>query len=117
MKKSILLPLVFALFMGACALQSQTQIGPRQMFVLGEGKHGSYTATLKNVTNRPIDIFETQADGTEKKIATLQANEEKTVFVEANKRVCFRNDSDRMARINIKLVGDKNLSMGYKDAR
>jgi hypothetical protein len=116
--------LVFALFsfvfFQSCgifgALTSQTSIEPGKSFVLGEGKHGSYTAVIQNNTNIPVEVFiQKYQSEVSTSLGVLNKGDKQEYRVAKDNRVSFKNLGKRVAVINIKLNGDTNLSMGYKE--
>jgi hypothetical protein len=96
----------------SCSLTSRTTIGPNKAFELGDGTHGSFTATVKNDCTVPVEIFEMPLGATEKKLATLQPGQQKKVKFAANTKAIFKNTSNEEAIVNLKVSGDTGLSMG-----
>lgn len=111
----ILALLIFILFLGGCKLTSQTNIAPNKSFVLGQGEHGSYSATVKNIGADGIEVLLTKND-TQTSLGILNPGEKSNYQVSKNCMVVFKNlSADKFATINIKAKGDTNLSMGYQD--
>jgi hypothetical protein len=105
----------FALFCVSCGgLNSVTTIAPNKSFILGENKHLGYTASVKNIAQSSVEVLLT-LDKTTTSLGILRPNESRLYKVTANSTVTFKNLNDTPANIKIKLVGDTNLSMGYKD--
>jgi len=116
--------LVFALFsfifFQSCgifvALTSQTSIEPGKSFVLGEGEHGSYTASIQNTTNSPVEVFiQKYQSEVSTSLGVLNKGDKQEYRVAKDNRVSFKNLGKKVAEINIKLRGETNLSMGYKE--
>ena len=115
MNKTILFALLFLSFLQSCVLHSVTQIDSSKTFVLGEGKHGNYNASVKNIGIAPIEVFKIVDGGAPVSLGVMQPDTEQTYSVQGTTAIWFKNLSQRQAQIKIKLVGDKALSMGYKN--
>jgi hypothetical protein len=115
MNKKILFALLLLSFLQSCVLHSVTLIESSKTFVLGEGKHGRYNASIKNIGVAPIEVFKIVDGSAPVSLGVMQPDTEKTYSVEGTTAIWFKNLSLRQAQIKIKLVGDKNLSMGYKE--
>ena len=97
-------------------LTSQTTIDPEKSFVLGEGQHGSYTAVIQNTTNIPVEVFiQKYQSEVSTSLGVLNKGDKREYRVAKDNRVSFKNLGKMVAVINIKLNGDTNLSMGYKE--
>ncbi len=110
--KKICIILLAAASLYSCALTSQTTIGPNKAFELGDGEHGAFKATVKNISAVPVELCATALGGTEKKLATLQPGQQKTVRFSANTKAIFKNNNNQQANIKLKVTGDTGLSMG-----
>ncbi|NUO03682.1 MAG: hypothetical protein HUU01_23960 [Saprospiraceae bacterium] len=112
--------LIFAFFAvsvsQACqTLKSQTYIDPQKSFVLGEGKHGSYVAQIQNVGKGDLEVVQVSEKGIRTSLGVLKSKEKGKYQVSNNTTVQFKNDDAReKGIIDIRLVGDTNLSMGYQ---
>ena len=120
MRRVLFLLLFSFVFFQSCsifgALTSQTTIDPEKSFVLGEGKHGSYTAVIQNTTNTPVEVFiQKYQSEVSTSLGVLNKGDKQEYRVAKDNRVSFKNLGKRVAVINIKLNGDTNLSMGYKE--
>jgi hypothetical protein len=118
MKRALLL--FGIIFFQSCSifgvLTSQTTIEPGKSFVLGEGEHGSYTASIQNTTNSPVEVFiQKYQSEVSTSLGVLNKGDKQEYRVANNNRVSFKNLGKRVAVINIKLRGETNLSMGYKE--
>ncbi|MEY4934349.1 MAG: hypothetical protein RIS64_708 [Bacteroidota bacterium] len=102
-------------FLQSCVLHSVTLIEGSKTFVLGEGKHGSYNASIKNIGIAPIEVFKIVNGSAPVSLGVMQPDTENTYSVEGTTAIWFKNLSPRQAQIKIKLLGDKALSMGYKN--
>jgi hypothetical protein len=110
--KKLLLILLAAASLTSCALTSQTTIRPNKEFELGDGEHGAFKATVKNISTVPVEVCATPLGGTEKKLATLQPGEQQTVRFAANTKATFKNNNNTQADLKLKVTGDTGLSMG-----
>jgi hypothetical protein len=120
MRRLLVLLLFSFVFFQSCSifgvLTSQTTIDPEKSFVLGEGQHGSYTAVIQNTTNIPVEVFiQKYQSEVSTSLGVLYKGDKQEYSVAKDNRVSFKNLGKRVAVINIKLNGDTNLSMGYKE--
>jgi hypothetical protein len=95
-------------------LTSTTYIEQNQSFVLGEGKHGSYSAKIVNKGKVDVEVFTAVEDEERKSAGVLKPNDKANFTVLKNTKVIFKNLGNETATIGIKLSGETNLSMGYK---
>jgi hypothetical protein len=95
------------------SLTSTTYIGPRQSFVLGQGKHGAYTVSLKNKSRQEITIRQIALDGTLLNSTVASPAQSLVVDVAQNTTLEIVNATDKSAEVALKIKGDTNLSMGY----
>ena len=98
-------------------LTSTTIIEAKQSFVLGEGKHGGYTAKVVNKGNVDVEVFTAAEKEERKSLGILKPNDKSEYNVARNTQVIFKNLGDKTATIGIKLSGDTGLSMGYKPSQ
>lgn len=116
MKNALFIFLVVSLSMTACrSLTSVTSIKANESFVLGNNPHGSYTIQLRNTAKQPLTITQTQLDGTVKSTTIAKYKEWLTLQVDKNTAVQIGNKSEKTAEVELKIVGDTHLSMGYKN--
>jgi hypothetical protein len=118
MMKTILLSvLTVFIFCQSCkTLTSTTYIEPQKSFVLGEGAHGSYTATVENVGTDQIEVIQINNRGEATTLGTLKVGQKNTYTVPDNTTINFKNSSiNETGTIKILAKGDTNLSMGYKE--
>ena len=97
------------------SLNSNTSIKPNQSFLLGANKHGSFTITLKNVSNHPIEIYFAPIDGGTYSRQTIEINQVITTEVAKNTAIVIENKSSDYASVDIKATGDLNLGMTYSN--
>ena len=114
-KKFFILSVLFILC--ACkSLTSVTSIEVNKSFVLGEGKHGSYSARIKNVGSDLIEVLIIDINKNSNSLGLLKVNQSATYQVLENNTVQFKNlSTSRNGIIEIKANGDTNLTMGYKN--
>ncbi len=114
-KSSFCVLCVFLLLASCRSLTSVTTIEANKSFVLGEGKHGSYSAQIKNVGSDLIEVFMVNSSKTINSLGILKVNQSATYQVPENHEVQFKNLSPlKNGVIEIKANGDTNLTMGYK---
>jgi hypothetical protein len=95
-------------------LTSGTYIDPEKTFVLGEGQHGSYVATVKNTAKSDVEVILTDAENKSSSLGILKFRQSETYRVAANNTVRFVNLGNRQAALAIKIQGETSLSMGYQ---
>ena len=96
------------------SLTSTTYIEANQSFVLGEGKHGSYTAKIVNKGKVDVEVFTEPVNEAKKSLGVLKPKDAGEYNVAEDTQVIFKNLGREKAVIGIKLSGETNLSMGYK---
>lgn len=111
----VLLALAIAACIQSCGLVSLTTIDGNRSFVLGEGVHGSYSAQVRNESAVDVEVLTRTDGGTEISTGILKAGQQQTYNVGPTTSVRFKNLSALPAAIKINLIGDENLSMGYRD--
>jgi hypothetical protein len=111
MKKLVVILLATIAF-SSCALTSRTTIGPQKAFELGDGKHGSFKAVVKNDSDVPVEVYQVPMGGTEIKLITLQPGQQKTVRFDADTKAIFKNTTNKEAAVVLKVTGDTGLTMG-----
>lgn len=113
MKKYVVLFLPILFFIQSCALNSTTYIDANKSFVLGKGKHGSYSAKVENAGKTNVQVFQIIEDLAPVSLGVLSSGEKATYPVKRNTTIRFENEGNETAKIKIKAKGDTNLSMGY----
>lgn len=119
--KKIIITLVCAFsafFMVSCgifgSLTSTTNIGPQDSFVLGNNEHGAFYVNLKNISPNALNIHLAPIDGGKHSPVVVQPDQKVSLKVEKNTAVVIANQSAENASVELKVVGDTGLSMGYK---
>ncbi len=117
MRKSIIILAIVSFIFQSCAtLTSQTIIEPNKTFILGEGNHLGYTAEVKNTGSVEFEIFKRELEGEKIRVGILKVNQAETYEIPRNTMVYFQNQSKfKQVKVNIKLKGTSNLTMGYQD--
>ena len=83
---------------------------------MGEGQHGSYTAVIQNTTNIPVEVFiQKYQSEVSTSLGVHNKGDKQEYRVAKDNRVSFKNLGKKVAVISIKLRGETNLSMGYKE--
>ncbi len=95
-------------------LTSTTYIEANKSFVLGEGKHGDYTAKIINKGKVDVEVFTALENEDKKSLGVLKPEDKGEYNVTKNMQVIFKNLGAEKAVIGIKLSGETNLSMDYK---
>ena len=110
--------LFLALTLASCSvfgsLTSNTTIQPNDSFVLGNNKHGSFKAKLKNVSNHDLKVFMAPIEGGTHSPVMVKPNESLTVNAERDTALVIENKSPETASVDLYVTGDTGLSMGYK---
>lgn len=118
MKKISLLILLTGLFFISCipfrTLNSTTDINPKESFILGNNTHGKFSAKVTNTSVTPITIWKCPIDGGKHSPITLNHSTIIKVKVEKNTALRIENDSEKKISIQLKVIGDIGLSMGYQ---
>jgi ABC-type Fe3+-hydroxamate transport system substrate-binding protein len=110
--QKLFLAIIAVVTFSACSVTSNTVIGPKKEFELGDGKHGSFTAAIKNVSNATVEIYKQPLGGEQEKVVSLSPGQKATVTIAADTKAIFKNLSNGQASLNLKLTGDTGLSMG-----
>ena len=113
MKKIIGLILFIATLQSCRTINSTTYIAPKEAFVLGEGKHGSYKAKVKNIGNSEIEIMQVDKAGNSVSLGILKQGDKGAYPVARNMTVMFSNLGKQEGILKIHARGDVNLSMGF----
>ncbi|MBC8110562.1 MAG: hypothetical protein H7Y04_05830 [Verrucomicrobia bacterium] len=121
MKNLTLIVVALVLFIAACRsitshrISSITYIEPNKSFELGKGKHGAYTADVKNAGNTEVEVITETIEGVQTSLGTLKPQQKNVYFVEKDTKVYFKNMGIKNATLDLWLKGESGLSMGYQD--
>ncbi len=110
--KKVFTILAAVITLSSCALTSRTSIGPQKAFELGDGRHGSFKAVVKNDSDVPVGVYQVPLGGAETKLTTLQPGQQKTVRFNADTKAIFKNTNNKEAAVLLKVTGDTGLTMG-----
>ncbi len=110
-----LIVFLFVLFTSCSALKSGTIIEANKSFVLGQGPHGSYVASIRNTGASPVEVFiQTNEQPEATSLGILSKGDQNQYKVKRDTKVSFKNTGTESTLLKIKLVGEKNLSMSYQ---
>lgn len=118
--KKVIIVIVIAFVFQSCAtlnsgVYSVTFIEPNKTFALGEGKHLSYSAKIKNIGIEDVEIFKQELQSKIMSIGVLKVGQIDKYEIPEDTAVFFKNYSkSKSAELSIELFGATNLSMGYK---
>jgi hypothetical protein len=116
MKKLIIVCIAFITFTTSCkTLTSVTTIKGNDSFILGNNKHRAYAVSLKNISSKDVTVYHAPIDGGTHTYQVVKPNEKVNVNVEKNTALVVENMSKEEVSVALKVVGDTNLSMGYKN--
>jgi hypothetical protein len=96
------------------SLNSNTSIKPKESFVLGNNKHGSFKTHLKNEGVTILKIYQTPINGGSHSSVLIKPQETTTIKTEKNTALIIENTGDEYASVTLKVKGDLNLGMNYK---
>jgi hypothetical protein len=117
MKKVIIvISCICVFFATSCkTLSSTTFIGPKDSFILGNNEHGAYQVDLKNVSPNALNLHLAPIGGGTHSPVEVQPNQKLSLKVDKNTALIIGNQSDQQATVQLKVIGDTGLSMGYKN--
>jgi hypothetical protein len=102
--------------MNSCGtLKSTTTIDANNSFVLGNNQHAAFSVRLKNVSENDIDLHRAPIDGGRHSFETLKPGQTTKVNVEKNTALVIENKAGETGAVELFVVGDTGLSMGYKN--
>ncbi|HRH34262.1 MAG TPA: hypothetical protein PKY12_04350 [Catalimonadaceae bacterium] len=113
--KTLIVALLSGVLSSCGVLHSVTSIEANKSFVLGQGKHGSYKARVKNVGSQPVEIFiQEMGNPALTSLGILKPGEENFYPVKSNTMVMLKNIGNSTAEMKLDVKGDTGLSMGYQ---
>jgi len=94
-----------AVWFGSCTtLKSGLTIPANQTFLLGEGNDKNYAAEFVNKSNFEVTVKTVdRSSGNVNQTVELRPNIRKKVYISRSELVYVENNSDREARLNVKL--------------
>ncbi len=114
--KTALMIFLVGLLISACGtLRSTTTIDANNSFVLGNNQHGTFSARLKNIAEEDIELHRAPVDGGRHSFETVKPGHTIKVKVDKNTALVIENKSTKQASVELFVIGDTGLSMGYKD--
>ncbi len=116
MIKSIFSLLVAVILLSSCrSLHSTTTIQANDAFILGNNKHGRFSASVTNVSTSPLTVWQYPIDGGRQSPLTLQPAANVKLKVGKNTALRIENSSDKSVDVKLDVKGDIGLSMAYKN--
>lgn len=117
--KTIIASLSILFFTASCgflgSLNSNTSIKPKESFVLGNNKHGSFKTHLKNEGVTILKIYQAPIDGGTHSLVVIKPQETTTIKTEKNTALIIENTGNEYASVTLKVKGDLNLGMTYNN--
>ena len=115
MIKSLFTILLAGILLSACTLHSTTTIQAKDAFILGNNKHGRFSASVTNISTSPLTVWQYPIDGGRHSPLTLQPAANVKVRVDRNTALRIENPSEKSVDVQLVVKGDVGLSMGYKN--
>jgi hypothetical protein len=99
---------------GSNYLGSVTTIPAGRTFELGGNGNGAFSAQVSNVGSKPVTVSQRQSDGQVTALGQLKPGDVEVLnFVAGSAAVFVNTSAQSSAELGLKVIGDKNLSMGY----
>jgi hypothetical protein len=116
MKKLIIVCIALIAFTTSCrTLTSVTTIKGNDSFILGNNEHRAYAVSLKNISSKEVTVYMAPIKGGTHTYQVVKPNQKVNVNVQKNTALVVENMSKEEVSVALKVVGDTNLSMGYKN--
>jgi hypothetical protein len=116
MKKLIIVCIAIIAFTTSCTtLTSVATIKGNDSFILGNNKHSAYSVSLKNTSSKDVTVYHAPIGGGTHTYEVVKPNQKVTVKVEKNTALVVQNMSKEAVSVALKIDGETNLSMGYKN--
>lgn len=96
------------------SLNSNTSIKPHERFVLGQNEHGKFRTYLKNEGNTLLKIFQSSIDGGSNSPVLVLPQESIQIKTAQNTALVIENTGAVYGSVTLKVKGDLNLGMTYK---
>ena len=117
--RATIFTLLVALTISSCgifsSLNSNTSIKPKESFVLGNNTHGSFKTVMKNVGQTELKVYKAPINGGTHSPIVLKPQESATIKTDKNTALIIENIGDLQASVDLKVTGDLNLGMTYKN--
>ncbi len=105
-----------ALTITSCGtLTSTTSIEGKNSFVLGNNKHGVFSVRLKNISKSDVIVHRAPIEGGRHSFETVTPGKTVKVKVEKNTALVIDNQGLDQVSVELYVIGDTGLSMGYKN--
>lgn len=109
---------IFFLFvvisLSSCALHSTTYIKPNDAFILGANEHGTFKVDVENTSQNPITAEVYSLDKTILSKASISPSKQGHIKVSRDNAVHIINSSADTIAVRLKVKGDLNLGMEYR---
>ena len=109
-----IIPLLACISLGSCALHSTTYIKPNDAFILGANEHGSFKVDVENTSQNPITAEVYSLDKTILSKASISPSKQGHIKVSRDNAVHIINSSADTIAVRLKVKGDLNLGMEYR---
>ena len=117
--KTFVATLALSILTSSCgvfgSLNSNTSIKPKEKFVLGNNKHGSFKTHLQNEGVTLLKVYQAPIEGGTHSPIFIKPQESATVETEKNTALIIENTGDEHASVTLKVKGDLNLGMTYNN--
>jgi hypothetical protein len=100
---------------GSNGLGSVTTIMAQTSFVLGNNPHAPFSVNLKNISPNAVSVSQKPLAGVAQSETVVKPNQSVRLNVPSNTAVLIANKSNEKVDVALEIVGDTNLSMGYKN--
>jgi hypothetical protein len=94
-------------------LGSATTIPAGRDFELGGNNNGSFSTEVSNVGKTTVTVSQRKLDGELTLFGQLKSGEKRVFQFVAGSTAIFANPSSISAELGLRVIGDKNLRMGY----
>jgi hypothetical protein len=97
------------------SLNSNTSIKPKESFILGNNKHGSFKTHLKNEGVTILKVYQAPINGGTHSPILIKPQETAFLKTEKDTALIIENTGDEYASVTLKVKGDLNLGMTYNN--
>ena len=115
MKQLLVFLITLTFFISCSTLQSNTVIKPKDSFILGNNQHGKFKVKLQNSSENDIEVYHAPLNGGKHSSEVVKPNSKISVSVDPNTALYIVNNSNDTASVRLKVKGDMQLSMGYRN--
>lgn len=107
-------PFLVSICLSSCALRSTTYIKPNDAFILGANEHGAFKVDVENTSKTPITAEVYSLDKTILSKASISPSKKGHIKVSRDNAVHIINSSTDTIAVRLKVKGDLNLGMEYR---